>query len=151
MTTLQNWLLFGHILAAMVWIGGIAMLGAFAVRVLRDDDPRAIGRFLATLRRVGPMVLAPAPLALVGFGVALVADSDAFAFSEGWVQAGLAFFGAAFVVGAAHQSRAALAAERAAERGDLAAAARSLRRWAYGMAVIVALLVGATWEMIFKR
>ena len=55
-----------------------------------------------------------------------------------------------FLIGAAHQSRAAIAAERAANEGDDATALRHLRRWAYGMAAILVLLVVATWDMVFK-
>ena len=137
--TLEDWLLFAHILAAMVWIGGITVLGALAIRVLRDDDPTAAGRFLGDLRRIGPVVLAPAPVLLLAFGVWL-----------DWVQLALGLFAAAFLIGAAHQSRAAVAAERAAARGDYAEAGRQLRRWAWGMWLIVLLLVAATWDMVFK-
>jgi uncharacterized membrane protein len=147
---LPDWLLFGHVLAAMVWVGGIVVLGAMAVRVLRDEEPTAMGRFLAGLRRIGPIVLAPAPVLLVVLGLWLVGDSGAWDFGQAWVQIGLGLFVGAFLVGAAHQSRAALAAERAAGRGDHAEAARQLRRWAWGMALIVVLLVAATWDMVFK-
>jgi uncharacterized membrane protein len=143
-----DWLVFFHILAAMVWLGGIAMLGAFAIRILRAGEAAAVGRFLAELRRIGPFLLAPAPVALLGFGVWAALDS--WDFGELWIQLGLGLFAAAFLVGAAHQSRAALAAERAASAGDHAGAARWLRRWAWGMSVIVALLVGATWVMVVK-
>jgi uncharacterized membrane protein len=143
-----DWLVFLHVLAAMVWLGGIAILGAFAIRILRAGDPAAVGRFLADLSRIGPLVLAPAPVALLGFGIWAALDS--WDFGDLWIQLGLGLFAAAFLVGAAHQSRAAISAERAAASGDHAAAARWLRRWAWGMGVIVALLIGATWVMVFK-
>jgi uncharacterized membrane protein len=92
-------------------------------------------------------VLAPAPAILVIFGVWAVAHDPAWSFDQTWVQLGLALFVAAFVIGAAHQSRAALAAERASDPTE---AARHLRRWAYGMGAIVVLLVVATWDMVFK-
>ena len=143
---MYDWLVFLHVLAAMVWLGGITVLGAFAVRILRSGDP--VGPFLASLRRIGPLVLAPAPVALLGFGIWAALDS--WDFGDLWIQLGLGLVAAAFLVGAAHQSRAALAAERAARDGDHASAVRWLRRWAWGMGVIVALLVGATWVMVFK-
>jgi hypothetical protein len=59
-------------------------------------------------------------------------------------------FGAAFLIGAAHQSRAALGLERAAERGDHEAAHRQLARWTWGYAVIVLLLLAVAWDMVFK-
>jgi uncharacterized membrane protein len=145
---MYDWLVFFHVLAAMVWLGGIAMLGAFAVRILRAGEPAAVGRFLGDLRRIGPLVLAPAPIALLGFGIWAALDS--WDFGELWIQLGLGLFVVAFLIGAAHQSRAAISAERAASAGDHAAAARWLRRWAWGMGVIVALLVVATWVMVAK-
>jgi hypothetical protein len=48
---------------------------------------------------IGLLVLAPAPLALIGFGVASVADSDAWAFGQGWVVLGLVLFAGAFLIG----------------------------------------------------
>ena len=46
--------------------------------------------------------------------------------------------------------RAAIAAEKASKAGDDAVALHHLRRWAYGMAVILVLLVVAPWDMVFK-
>lgn len=63
---------------------------------------------------------------------------------------GIACFALAFAIGAIHQSRAAIAAHRAAERGDDGEASLMLRRWALGGWSIVAVLVTATWDMVFK-
>jgi uncharacterized membrane protein len=145
-----DWLVFFHVLAAMVWLGGITVLGAFAIRILREDDPDAVGRFLGSLRRIGPLVLAPAPVLLLGSGIWAVLDSDAWDFGQLWIDLALGLFVVAFAIGAAHQSRAALAAERAAEAGNTARAVHHLRRWAWGMGAIVALLVVATWAMVLK-
>jgi len=70
-----EWLLFAHILAAMVWVGGAVLLGVLAIRVVRDGERGAVGRFVAGMRVIGPRVLAPATIAVVGFGVWLVLDS----------------------------------------------------------------------------
>ena len=63
---------------------------------------------------------------------------------------GLALYAAAFVFGAAFQSRAAIGAERAAGAGDDAEALRRLRAWSWGSRVIAVLLLVATWDMVFK-
>jgi len=148
--TLYDWLLFLHVLAAMIWIGGGAMLAVTAARVLRDDDREAIARFTASLSALGPRLLAPATIAVAALGIWLVADSPTWSFGRLWVQLGLGLFGAAFVLGAAHQSRAALAATRAAERGDADESRRQLRRWLWGYRLILALLVAAAWDMTTK-
>jgi hypothetical protein len=75
----HDWLLFLHIVAAMVWVGGGVLLGVLVTRVLHDEEPDAVARFVRGLRAIGPLVLAPATVAVVGFGVWLVLDSDAWA------------------------------------------------------------------------
>ena len=148
--TLYDWLLFLHVLAAMVWVGGGVMLAVIAGRVLRDPDPAAVGRFTGSLRVLGPLVLAPATLAVLGLGIGLVVDTDVWDFGQLWLQLGLGLFAAAFLVGVAWQSRTALAATRAAGRDDDAEARRQLRRWAWGYRLIVLLLIVAAWDMTTK-
>ena len=65
---LYDWLLLLHILAAMLWLGGIVVIGAFAVRILRTREPGATAGFLGNLRVIGPLVLAPAPVILLAHG-----------------------------------------------------------------------------------
>ena len=130
----------------MVWVGGITVLGALAFNALRD--PAQAAPFIASLRRIGPVVLAPAPATLLVFGrLGRRATTRPGASTRPGSSSALGAVRAAFAIGAAHQSRAALAAERAT---DPIEAARHLRRWAYGMGVIVVLLVVATWDMVFK-
>jgi uncharacterized membrane protein len=146
----HDWLLFLHIVAAMVWVGGGVLLGVLVTRVLHDEEPDAVARFVRGLRAIGPLVLAPATVAVVGFGVWLVLDSDAWGFGQFWIQLALALFAAAFLVGAVHQSRAAIKAERAVDDGDHEEALQQLARWSWGYRVIVLLLVVAAWDMVFK-
>ena len=147
---LYDWLLFLHVLAAMVWLGGGVMLAVIALRAVGDSDPAAVRRFTTTMRATAPFVLAPATVAVLGFGVGLVVDTDAWDFGQLWVQLGLVLFAAAFLIGAAWQSRTATAATHAAERGDDGEARRQLRRWLAGYALIVLLLVVAVWDMTTK-
>ena len=148
--TLYGWLLFLHVLAAMVWVGGGVMLAVVAARVLRDPDPGAVGRFTGSLRVLGPLVLGPATVAVLGLGIGLVVDTEAWDFGQLWVQLGLGLFAAAFLVGAVWQSRSALAATRATAQEDDAEARRQLRRWLAGYWLIVTLLVVAVWDMTTK-
>src|SRR5215217_1562531 len=147
---LYDYLLLLHILAGMVWVGGGVLLAALASRALRDPDPGAVARFIGNLRVIGPLVLAPATVAVVGFGVWLVLDSAAWGFGQFWIQLALALFAAAFLVDAVHQSRAAIKAERAVDDGDHEEALRQLARWSWGYRLIVLLLVVAAWDMVFK-
>src|SRR3954454_13917410 len=115
---LYDWLLLAHIVAAMVWVGGVVALLACSTAVLLTRDVALISRFVGILRRVGPVVLAPAPALVLAFGVWMVAGSEAWGFDQLWVSLAFGLLLAAFLYGAAFQSRAALAAERASVRGD---------------------------------
>ena len=148
--TAYDWQLFAHVLAGMVWLGAIVLLEVIAIRVVTGDDDLAAGRLVGTLRAVGPLVMAPMPVILLGFGIWMVADNEAWDFGQTWVQVALALFAVAFAIGTAHQSRTALAAERAAAAGEHREARDHLRRWTWGMGAIILLLVVATWDMIFK-
>ena len=99
---------------------------------------------------LGPLVLGPATVAVLGLGIGLVVDTEAWDFGQLWVQLGLGLFAAAFLVGAVWQSRSALAATRATAQEDDAEARRQLRRWLAGYWLIVALLVVAVWDMTTK-
>jgi uncharacterized membrane protein len=147
---LYDWLLFLHVVAAMVWLGGGILLAALAARVLRDRDPAAISGFIANLRVLGPAMLAPATVAVVGLGVWMVLNSSAWDFAQLWIQFGLALFAGAFLIGAGYLSRAAIGAERAAGDGKADEAIRHLTRWSWGYRAVVLLLLVATWDMIFK-
>jgi uncharacterized membrane protein len=148
--SLYDWLLFLHVVAAMVGVGGLVALSALAAHVLRSGEPDAVARFVRSLRMIGPLVLAPAAVALVGFGIWLVVNSAAWDFGQTWIRLALTLFAGAFGVGAVFQSGAAIAAQRAAETGDDGEAARQLRRWSWGMRLILLLLFAATWDMVFK-
>jgi len=39
---LSDWLVFVHVLAAMVWAGGLAAFAAFSFHALRADDPGTV-------------------------------------------------------------------------------------------------------------
>lgn len=107
-TSRYQWLIFLHVLAAMVWVGGLVTLAVIADHILRNGDGEAFARFSASLRVIGPLTLAPATVAVVALGIGLV------------------------------------------PAGDHGEAARQLRRWAWGMRLILVLLVVIAWDMVAK-
>ena len=80
----------------------------------------------------------------------MVAESDAWSLEQTWVRLGLSLFVLAFLIGAIFQSRAAVLAERAGSAGDDELAKRQLRRWTWGMRLILVILVITVWDMVFK-
>ncbi len=150
MATLYDWLLFGHVLGAMVWLGGLATLTLFGTQVRRSGDAAAVGRFVGSLRVIGPVLLTPAVVLVFVFGVWMVGDSAAWDLGQRWVRLALGLFVLAFVIGAAFQSRTAVLAQCAVDANDDREAVHQLRRWSWGMLVILILLLLITWDMVFK-
>ena len=145
-----DWLMFLHILAGMIWVGGALTVSLLAAQVLRSGDSAAISQFIGNLRFIGPLVFAPAMAGVLAFGIWMVVDSNAWSFSQTWLVVALALVAAAVLVGAVFQSGAAVGAKRAAETGDNQRAGRLLRRWIWGMRLIFVILVIAAWDMSIK-
>ena len=148
--SLFDWLVFLHLVGAMVWFGGVVTAGLLATQVLRSGDSAAIARYIGSLRLIGPAVFAPAMLAVLGFGIWMVINSDEVRFAQTWIWLALVLFAAAFLIGAVFQSRAAIGAQRAVDAGCDGEAERQLRRWVWGTRLILLLLVVATWDMAIK-
>lgn len=149
-SSLYTWLLFGHILAAMVWVGSLLTLIALAVATLRGKEPQAVPRFFRNVRMVAPWALGLSTFLVVGLGSWMVADSHEWDPGQTWVWLGIALFAAAIVVGALFPGFANKRAERAVAKDDHVEAARQLRMWAMGMGTVLLLLVIAVWDMVFK-
>ena len=147
--TLYDWLLLGHVLSAMVWVGGGLMLVFVARRAQAAADQRAIVDFGQSLSYLGPRVLAPSVAGVVVFGVWMVLDSAAWDFSQAWILIAIGLFVVAFLVGAVYLSRVALALVRS--RGADAGVSRALLdRWLLGYAVVLLVLVLIVADMVFK-
>lgn len=146
---LYDWLMLLHILGAMVWLGCLVALTVLASQALRGGHD-SVARFVGNLRIVGPVALAPAAAAVLAFGIWMVTDSPAWDFGQTWVWLALALLVAAVAIGAVYLSGRALAAGRAVEAGDPDQVARQLRRWSWGVRLILVLLVVTTWDMVFK-
>jgi uncharacterized membrane protein len=148
--SLDDWIHLLHIVASMVWVGGVITLSALAFQLVRAGDSDTVARFLGSLRVIGPAVLAPGPLLLLATGIWSVTRNDGWGFGQTWVWLALVLLGAAFAFGAAVQSRVAINAQRAAAAGEREEAVRLLGRWTLGSLLILVLLLVATWDMVFK-
>ena len=94
-----EFLLFGHLLAAMAWVGGDLMIQLFYLRARVAGPDRELA-FSKEVEWIGLRVINPMALLVVIFGVLLVIEIDAYEFSQFWITAALAMFLTSFIVGA---------------------------------------------------
>jgi uncharacterized membrane protein len=99
--TLYEFLLFLHIAAVVVWVGGGAMIQLMALRVLAKNDPPALADFAAGVEKIGNRALVPAALTALLSGFGLVWESDFWTIGDDWIVIGLILFAITFIAGAA--------------------------------------------------
>lgn len=148
---LQTWLIFLHLLGAVVWLGGGAALALIGIRVRRSGERTAIVEFATTFRYLGLRALMPAVVVVLVTGLLMV-NGPGWQFSQPWILTGLALFVAAFLIGALYLSRIAVALERAvSEPGrDVRESTALIGQWLIGYGIVLFILVGAVWDMVFK-
>jgi uncharacterized membrane protein len=93
-------LLFVHIGAAVVWVGGGTISQFFALRALRTGDPRRMADLAADIEWIGTRVLLPSSLVVVLAGVLLMFDGD-WKWGQTWIVLALVLYAVTFVAGAA--------------------------------------------------
>jgi uncharacterized membrane protein len=98
--TLYDFLLFVHIAAAAIWVGGGAMIQFFALPVLASRDPNRLAEFAGNVERIGNRALVAASLTAVLSGFALVWESEFWTIGDDWIVIGLVLFAITFLSGA---------------------------------------------------
>ena len=98
--SLYEFLLFLHITAAVIWVGGATMIQLFAFRSLRSRDPDRIANVTSDIEWIGSRILVPTSLAAFLLGVGLVWESSAWGFGDDWIVIGLVLFAVTFLAGA---------------------------------------------------
>lgn len=91
-------LLFGHIVAAMVWLGAGLLLDIQAYRAERAHDDEGLRRVAVESADLSLKLFVPASLAVLILGLLLVAEGP-WGFDYLWVVLGLAGYLATFLIG----------------------------------------------------
>jgi uncharacterized membrane protein len=66
---LYDWLMLVHIIAAMVWLGGLVALIVLATQAVRSGESDVVARFVANLRVTGLLLFLPAMALVLGLGI----------------------------------------------------------------------------------
>lgn len=142
-------LLFFHILAMAVWVGGSIMLGFISSRVQRTGDADFRARFANSANVVGPVIGISAALVL-GTGIGMVLDSEAIELSQTWVWLGLAMFALTGIVGAVYFGPASGKIVAALEAGQIEEADRRANQFNMVSRIDTLFLIAIVGVMVFK-
>jgi uncharacterized membrane protein len=89
-----------HVMFAVVWVGGGALLTLFAILAERSNDPAQIAGVARQAAFVGEKVFAPAGLVVFLMGVAMMINTD-WGWGRFWIAAGLVGYASTFITGVA--------------------------------------------------
>jgi uncharacterized membrane protein len=110
---LTHVLLFFHLLGAVSFFAGAAVVGTLQLAAIRRERPGDVYALLR-LAPVGAALVGAGALLTLGFGIAL-AEHEGFGFSPAWIQAALGLWVASMAVGG-YGGRTARRARHLAER-----------------------------------
>jgi uncharacterized membrane protein len=88
-----------HVVTAVIWVGGAAMIQAYAFRILRTGDGRRQAEFSKDTEVVGMRVFIPASLILFLAAIAMMVNLN-WSWNQNWIILGLIAFGFSFILGA---------------------------------------------------
>ena len=141
-------LLYVHIVAAVIWVGGAFAIQALAILVSRSDDPMELPRLGRNLELIGARLFAPAAtLLFISGGVMTIQN---WSFGRPWIAVSVGLWVLSAVLGAAYLGpRAKRVAALFESEGPSSATARVLIRQMFlvsrlelvSFAVIIALMV----------
>ena len=95
-----EWLLFFHIAAAIVWLGGNLAVQILAIRANRADDPARMVAIAHEAEWFGMRIFLPSSLTVLVLGIILTVDGP-WDFGQTWIVLALIGWGLSFVTGAA--------------------------------------------------
>jgi uncharacterized membrane protein len=151
MSTTYNLFKFLHVVAVIVWLGGLITVGLINARAARATDRKTLAELVRQSRWHGVTVIAPsAAIALIA-GVVLVATSP-LEFRQLWIAWGFAAIAASIALGATAQRRTGteLGQRLEAAEPDDGRVFTLQRRLARLNVVNALLLLSAVWAMVFK-
>lgn len=96
---MYEFLLFVHVLAAVVWVGGGFALNVLGTRLVKASNPDAIAGFARQSAFIGSRIFAPVSALLFLAGVLMTIDR--WDFQDLWIAIGVVGFLYSFITGAA--------------------------------------------------
>jgi uncharacterized membrane protein len=97
---IYNWIKAGHVLAAIVWVGGGIFIQVYVTRLRGAGEQERLMRFAKDIEKLGNALFLPASILVLVLGIAMVWYSQAWEITQLWVILGLVGIANTIVVGA---------------------------------------------------
>jgi uncharacterized membrane protein len=98
--TWYDWFKAGHVIVAVLWVGGGATLALLAIMTLRMNDPIRVAQFAHQAGKIGEWLYTPSSLLVLLFGIGLMTnDQSPWDWDMTFVQIALAGWALTFLVG----------------------------------------------------
>jgi uncharacterized membrane protein len=98
--TWYEWFKAGHVLAAVLWVGGGATLSLYAFLTQRQDDPAEMASLARKAALLGQRVYAPLSVLVLAFGFGLMENGQSpWTYDQFFVIFALAGWGASAALG----------------------------------------------------
>lgn len=147
---MYDFLLTVHVVAAVIWAGGGAVLHVIGRRAIASGDPARVLQFVRDAGWVGPRLFAPLSLVLIVAGFLLVEEVGA-SYGDLWITIGMTTWLVAFAIGAGYYARPVARVEQAvAAGGDDAVVIKNARAMVTVNTVELAMLFIAIVAMTTK-
>lgn len=147
---MYEFLLFLHVLTAVVWVGGGLALNFLGTRLVAAGNSVEIAGFARQIEWIGTRVFMPSSLVLLLAGIFMTID--AWSFEELWIIVGIggflySFINGAFLVGPLSGRTGKMLAERGAADAEVT---ENIRRIFVFGRIELAILVIVVWAMTMK-
>ena len=96
-----EFLLFVHVSAAAIWLGGGLIFQAYGVAVRNGGDPREMATYAGRASRLGEKIFVPASLLVLLAGIGMMIDGS-WEWGQLWVVFALVVFAGSFLSGLLH-------------------------------------------------
>ena len=143
---MYEFLLFIHVLAAVIWVGGGITINLLGNRMVKESNPETMARFAGHTAFIGSRVYAPTSALLFLVGVLMTLDR--WSFRDLWIAIGVVGFLYAFITGAAiigplSGRTSKLIAERGAGDSQVTANIKKLFLFGRLEALVMIIVIGA--------
>jgi uncharacterized membrane protein len=140
-----------HVIAAVVWVGGAAMVQLYALRVIGVKDGPRQAEFAKDTEIIAMRTFTPASAVLLLAAIGMMVNAS-WPWGQNWVVFGLVVWSVSFAIGAGflgpESGRIAALIER--DGPDSPAALARIRRILMVSRCELVLLVGVIWNMVVK-